>query len=127
VLRNTRQSSWDFEFVVYQHVEAQTSQMCVLQQNEERWLTLAEFVIRDIGSCKLFVQSHVPKNFILGQLETLANLKKFVGETTLPAPGIFAHQKRSPNRQKVFVAELRLAAIAATLRIGYRFARSLQR
>lgn len=69
----------------------------------------------------------MPKYFTLGQLEALANLKKLISETTLLAPGIFAHQKRSPDRQKIFVAELLLAAIAARLLIRYRFAGSVQR
>jgi len=68
----------------------------------------------------------MPKYFILRQLEALTNLKKLFSKTTLFSPGTFAHQKRSPDRQKLFVVDLILAAIAATLPIKYRVTRSVQ-
>ena len=87
---------------------------------------MAQFVIGNDASCKLFVESEAPKYFILRQFEAQANLKKLFAKTTLFSPRVFAHQKRSPNRQKFFVVDLILAAIAATLPIKYRVTRSVQ-
>jgi hypothetical protein len=86
---------------------------------------LIQFIVRDVGSRELFIESQMPEHFILRKVQVKPDLKKLGSEEPLLPARILAHQDMTPDRLNGLGVGLFVAAIAARMRAPSDFARSL--
>jgi hypothetical protein len=86
---------------------------------------LIQFIVRDVGSRELFIESQMPEYLILRKIQGKPYLKKLGSEAPLLPSRILAHQDMPPDRLDVLVVGLLVAAIAARMSAPSKFARSL--
>ena len=86
---------------------------------------MIQFIVRDVGSRELFIESQMPEYLILRKVQGKSYLKKLGSEAPLLPSRILAHQDMTPDRLDVLAVDLLVAAIAARMSAPSKFARSL--
>jgi hypothetical protein len=106
---------------------------CIFQQNNERRLILAEFVIRDSGVWNVFLDSQTLVEFSLRKTKCVPNFLQFLGEPFRP-PTSVPHQPPPCEKEVENVARLSVVAdsewlllnLAVSMSVSYSTATVMQ-